>query len=367
LNVNFAAPEVIANEPYSFTADWFSLGVVLFEMIQGHTPFRRYNELVYRSVVESRVRKERESYSSKFSVEARDLCEHLLQKRPADRFGCDFRGVSEIKKHAFFRSVNWKRMEAGVEQPPFVPDVRDRFSLNCTSAHFLINHFIIKFVCTALSTPQPHAVYARDVLDIPQFSTVKGVQIDASDKTFYAKFNTGSVSIPWQREMIETNCYKELNKFDRESDTNSVPIVSISSSDCAREELSTTTDRSLPPLAFGPRLPIDLDLNYIPIKQQGFGCFRFRRKSKIRYVLREEWEQSQLLQQQKCDVNESKKHIETQPPTHSLLPAKESPNLSDNPIPSCSGITLCEKASKLKSKHLNDSATKCLIESTDPN
>lgn len=60
---------------------------------------------------------------------------------------------------------------------------------------------------------QPHAVYAKDVLDIEQFSTVKGVNLDASDENFYSKFNTGSVSISWQNEMVETECFSELNVF----------------------------------------------------------------------------------------------------------------------------------------------------------
>lgn len=69
------------------------------------------------------------------------------------------------------------------------------------------------------------------MLDIEQFSTVKGVRLDASDSSFYDKFNTGSVSIPWQTEvryffnlknadvfmpsfqMIETECFQELNHF----------------------------------------------------------------------------------------------------------------------------------------------------------
>lgn len=48
---------------------------------------------------------------------------------------------------------------------------------------------------------QPRAVYCKDVLDIEQFSTVKGVNLDPSDDTFYSKFNSGSVSIPWQNEV----------------------------------------------------------------------------------------------------------------------------------------------------------------------
>jgi hypothetical protein len=44
-------------------------------------------------------------------------------------------------------------------------------------------------------------VYCKDVLDIEQFSTVKGVNLDASDDSFYSKFNIGCVSIPWQEEV----------------------------------------------------------------------------------------------------------------------------------------------------------------------
>jgi hypothetical protein len=71
----------------------------------------------------------------------------------------------------------------------------------------LLDIITFVFVCCGMlmskGTPflQPHAVYAKDVLDIEQFSTVKGVNLDATDDTFYSKFNTGSVSIPWQQEV----------------------------------------------------------------------------------------------------------------------------------------------------------------------
>jgi len=60
---------------------------------------------------------------------------------------------------------------------------------------------------------QPHAVYAKDVLDIEQFSTVKGVNLDATDDTFYIKFNTGSVSIPWQSEVRSEFCSSILQSI----------------------------------------------------------------------------------------------------------------------------------------------------------
>lgn len=48
---------------------------------------------------------------------------------------------------------------------------------------------------------KPKSVYAKDVLDIEQFSTVKGVSINEEDQTFYKKFNTGCVSISFQNEV----------------------------------------------------------------------------------------------------------------------------------------------------------------------
>ncbi|CAG5124273.1 unnamed protein product, partial [Candidula unifasciata] len=179
--VGYMAPEVVKNERYTYSPDWWGLGCIIYEMIEGRSPFRARKEKVKREEVDRRVKEEQEVYSSKFSEECRSICTDLLQKSPSSRLGCGPEGGEEVKSHNFFRNINFKRLEAGMVDPPFVPD--------------------------------PRAVYCKDVLDIEQFSTVKGVNLDASDDSFYSKFNTGSVSIPWQNEMLETECYKELNVF----------------------------------------------------------------------------------------------------------------------------------------------------------
>ncbi|CAG5020970.1 unnamed protein product [Parnassius apollo] len=186
--VGYMAPEVIDNERYTFSPDWFSFGCLVYEMIEGRAPFRARKEKVKREEVDRRVKHEQEKYSSKFSECARALCAALLAKRHDARLGggAGRRGAAHVKAHRFFTRLNWARLEAGLLDAPFVPD--------------------------------PHAVYAKDVLDIEQFSTVKGVNLDAADDTFYGKFNTGSVSIPWQTEMIETGCFTELNVFARGED-----------------------------------------------------------------------------------------------------------------------------------------------------
>ncbi|XP_045506673.1 G protein-coupled receptor kinase 2 isoform X1 [Colias croceus] len=184
--VGYMAPEVIDNERYTFSPDWFSFGCLVYEMIEGRAPFRARKEKVKREEVDRRVKHEPEKYSSKFSECARSLCGALLAKSAGARLGggAGRRGAACVKAHRFFARLNWARLEAGMVDAPFVPD--------------------------------PHAVYAKDVLDIEQFSTVKGVNLDAGDDTFYGKFNTGSVSIPWQSEMIETGCFAELNVFAKD-------------------------------------------------------------------------------------------------------------------------------------------------------
>uniref|UniRef100_A0AAY5EV18 G protein-coupled receptor kinase n=1 Tax=Electrophorus electricus TaxID=8005 RepID=A0AAY5EV18_ELEEL len=176
--VGYMAPEVVKNERYTFSPDWWALGCLLYEMIEGQSPFQQRKKKIKREEVERLVKEVVEEYSSKFSEEAKSLCKMLLAKDPAGRLGCQG-GASEVKGHPLFRSINFKRLEAGMLEAPFIPD--------------------------------PQAIYCKDVLDIEQFSTVKGVELEPKDDSFYSKVSTGSVPIPWQNEMIESECFKELN------------------------------------------------------------------------------------------------------------------------------------------------------------
>ncbi|XP_032771727.1 G protein-coupled receptor kinase 4 isoform X2 [Rattus rattus] len=180
--VGYMAPEIISHEKYTFSPDWWGLGCLIYEMIAGHSPFRKYKEKVNREEMERRVKTETEEYSERFSENAKSICSMLLTKDPSKRLGCQSDGASAVKQHPIFKDINFTRLEANMLDPPFCPD--------------------------------PEAIYCKDILDIGQFSVVKGVNLDTSDEIFYAQFATGCVTIPWQNEMIESGCFKDLNEYE---------------------------------------------------------------------------------------------------------------------------------------------------------
>ena len=86
--VGYMAPEIIDNEKYTFSPDYFSLGCLIYEMIEGRAPFRARKEKVKREEVDRRVKEMDEPYSKKFSDEAKSICQQLLKKSPRERLGC---------------------------------------------------------------------------------------------------------------------------------------------------------------------------------------------------------------------------------------------------------------------------------------
>ena len=121
----YIAPEILLSVGHSYSVDYWSLGIVLFEMLAGKTPFTCYDgnfTTIVKLILENKP-----FFPVYFSVEAVDLIKKLLKSHPKERFGA--RGIFEIKNHAFFRKVNWDVMEQGKMNPPLNVEEETELSL----------------------------------------------------------------------------------------------------------------------------------------------------------------------------------------------------------------------------------------------
>ncbi|EGG25337.1 putative protein serine/threonine kinase [Cavenderia fasciculata] len=118
---DYTAPEVLMQNGYSAECDWWSVGVIMFEMLVGYPPFcsetqrETYHKIMNWKYTLPKIMEEAKAEVS-LSPEAQDLIERLLTDSN-NRIGVN--GAEEIQDHPFFRGVNWKNLRD--TQPPIVP------------------------------------------------------------------------------------------------------------------------------------------------------------------------------------------------------------------------------------------------------
>ncbi|KAK7864093.1 hypothetical protein R5R35_002735 [Gryllus longicercus] len=115
----FLAPEVLTETSYTRAVDWWGLGVLIFEMLVGESPFPGDDEEeVFDSIVNDEVR-----YPRFLSLEAIAIMRRLLRKNPERRLGSSERDAEDVKKQAFFRNIHWDDLLLRRVKPPFIPTV----------------------------------------------------------------------------------------------------------------------------------------------------------------------------------------------------------------------------------------------------
>ena len=115
---DYIAPEVFGQHGYGQEVDWWSVGVILFEMLVGYPPFFSENPSDTCQKIVKWTKHFNIPSDANLSAEADSLIRKLVT-HPENRLG--LKGAEEIKKHPFFKDFDWENVKE--MEPPFLPDV----------------------------------------------------------------------------------------------------------------------------------------------------------------------------------------------------------------------------------------------------
>ena len=119
----YIAPEILEQKGYNNTVDWWSLGCLMYEMLNGKPLFNFSGKL---NISEY---KKKIILPNNFSKEAKDLIIKLLDLDPKTRLGAGKNGFENLKNHKYFEDIDWDDLENKKITPPFIPNVEGNMDL----------------------------------------------------------------------------------------------------------------------------------------------------------------------------------------------------------------------------------------------
>ncbi|PIA50070.1 hypothetical protein AQUCO_01300657v1 [Aquilegia coerulea] len=131
---DYLAPEILLGMGHGATADWWSVGVILFELLVGIPPFNAehpqqiFDNIMNRDIPWPRVPDE-------MSYDAYDFIDRLLHESPVQRLGAT--GAKEVKRHAFFKDVNWDTLAR--QKATFIPSAECAYDTSYFTSRYIWN------------------------------------------------------------------------------------------------------------------------------------------------------------------------------------------------------------------------------------
>eukprot|EP00041_Stephanoeca_diplocostata_P022835 m.549367 g.549367 ORF g.549367 m.549367 type:complete len:701 (-) comp22159_c0_seq1:124-2226(-) len=119
---DYIAPEILKEQKYGASVDWWALGVLMYEMLAGQPPFEADSEDdLFEAILHDDVLFP--VWLSKHSIY---ILRGLMHKKINGRLGCGPNGEADIKGHAFFSTVDWVALENRQVPPPFKPTIKSK-------------------------------------------------------------------------------------------------------------------------------------------------------------------------------------------------------------------------------------------------
>jgi len=123
----YMAPEVLCGLNHTFSVDFFALGVIIYEFMNGYRPYLgRNRKEIKEAVLARQIHVHRKQlFENGWSFESGDLINKLLYRKPHKRLGCN--NINEIKEHSWFKNINWDELLNKKMKSPFIPKDGDNF------------------------------------------------------------------------------------------------------------------------------------------------------------------------------------------------------------------------------------------------
>ncbi|ODV94047.1 hypothetical protein PACTADRAFT_76693 [Pachysolen tannophilus NRRL Y-2460] len=117
---DYIAPEVVGSKPYNKSVDWWSFGILIYEMLAGHTPFYNSSQIkTYENILECDLK-----LPDFFQEDVKDLLRRLITRDITLRLGNLSNGSLDIKSHMWFAEVNWDNLLRGCIESPYDPPIQ---------------------------------------------------------------------------------------------------------------------------------------------------------------------------------------------------------------------------------------------------
>ncbi len=124
--LGYMAPEVMCGLNHTIAVDYFALGVIGYELMNGVRPYHGKNRKdLKEKIMSKQAQVKKDQIPQGWSVESADFINRLLQRKPINRLG--LRGCIEVKEHLWFKDFDWKNLYLNKLKAPFIPKQGDNF------------------------------------------------------------------------------------------------------------------------------------------------------------------------------------------------------------------------------------------------
>lgn len=111
---------MIQGQGYGRSADFWSLGILIYDMLTGNPPFQHKNQ----QKLQEKILKDKIKLPAYLTAEAHSIIKALLNRDAKKRLGSGVKGAAEIKQHPFFKAVRWEKISNRETRPPYRPEIK---------------------------------------------------------------------------------------------------------------------------------------------------------------------------------------------------------------------------------------------------